>query len=117
MSSTRVGDDKNFSAKHRLISENVVKIVREHPSTISDYRKLLQYYWYYIDGLKNFVPLDELERITQPESISRAFRKLVEQGVIIMDEKTKMARINEEKKFRSHYRKKKWYSGEDNFTL
>lgn len=106
-----------FAAQHQRIRDNVIDLVRQHPSAITDYRKLLQYYWYYVDGLKVFIPLDVLEKLTQPESISRAYRKLVEEGVIIVDEKTKAARVNQERQFRQHYGRRGRRSGEDNFTM
>ena len=96
---------KEFTERHNTISDNVIWLIKKHPNAINDYRKLIQYYWYYIDGLKVFIPMNILERLTQPESIGRAYRKLVADGYIIVDEKTKFSRLREEENYRSYYRK------------
>jgi len=93
----------SFTRRHTTIAQNIVNLVKDHPAVKEDYRKLIQYYWYYVDGMKNFVPLDVLKKLTQPQSIGRAFRKLIEEGRISIPEKTKQKRWDEETKYRNHY--------------
>lgn len=69
-------DFEQFSQKRRTIKENVEWLIQKFPFTKNDYRKLLQMYWYHVDNLKRFIPFEELEKMTQPESITRAFREL-----------------------------------------
>lgn len=95
----------NFEKKHTHIRDNVKDICAKYPSTVGDYRKLVQYYWYYVDGLKNFIPLELLEKITQPESITRAFRKAIELGEIEPTDEQRLRRDDEEQRYRKYYRK------------
>ena len=96
---------ERFSQEHNTITDNIIWLVKKYPSAAGDYRKLIQYYWYYVNGLKVFIPLNILEGLTQPESIGRAFRKLVADGFIVVDDKTRKARLQEEENFRSYYRR------------
>jgi len=94
---------QEFSRKQGTISDSIIWLVKNHPDVTEDYRKLFIYYWYYLDGLNLFVPKNLLMGLTQPESIGRAFRKLVADGHIVVDEKTKRARLAEEQNFRRYY--------------
>lgn len=96
---------RKFVEKHNSIADNILKLAKEHPCVIQDYRKLVQFYWYYFDDLKVFIPLEVLEKITQPESIGRSFRKLKADGFIIEDEKTHKWRLRSEDEYRSYYRR------------
>jgi len=97
-----------FAKKQGTVSDNIIKLVKEHPTVTNDYRKLQWYYWFFIDGLVDYLPMERMMNLTQPESIGRAFRKLVEQGYIIVDEKTKKARLKEEENYRRYYGGKNW---------
>jgi len=66
-----------FEEKLKTIEENIEWLIAEHPECKDDYRLLSHYYHFYIDGLKNFVPLEKLRSLTQPESINRIFRDIV----------------------------------------
>ena len=87
-----MSEDVDFNKKHDLIIDKVKELCERHPEVIGDYRKLIQYYHYYVDGFKMFVPMEVLERLTQPESVTRAYRKLVEKGIVDPDAKVKFAR-------------------------
>jgi len=93
----------SFAKRQGTISDNIIWLAKNHPDVLSDYRKLFVYYWYYIDGLNMFVPKNILRGLSQPESIGRAYRKLVAEGYIVVDEKTKKARLQEEENFRFYY--------------
>ena len=94
---------KLFAKKHGKIRKNIIQLARQHPTVLSDYRKLVQYYWHYIDGLPIFIPLEVLEKLTNPESIGRAFRKAVELGELEVPEGVGGARGDEERKYRGYY--------------
>lgn len=96
-----------FAKQQNTIAQNIIKLIQKHPSAAYDYRKLDQYYHYYIDGLDEFIPLQKLENCTQPESINRAFRKLVEEGKIELPKEFKESRNQQEKRFRDFYGKKR----------
>lgn len=97
----------SFEKKQDTIRQKVLDLVKKHPTAITDYRKLIQYYWYYMDGLNVYVPMEKLEKLTQPESISRALRKLVEEGDVVVDPATKTMRANEQANFRKYYGRRK----------
>lgn len=97
--------DPQFAKKQATIAENVKRLAANRPEVRSDYRLLIQYYHFYIDGLNAFVPLDVLRGLTQPESITRAYRKLVEAGEIVPEPKVQAARRDQERKFKGYYRK------------
>jgi hypothetical protein len=94
----------NFVKKHRKIADNILELAKKYPAVIRDYRKLVQYYWHYIDG-GPFIPYEILTRLTQPESISRAFRKLVEEKLINVPVQTRIGRDLQEDEYRRHYRR------------
>lgn len=95
----------HFEKKHTKIRDHVKELCKKHPSVVGDYRKLVQYYWYYIDGLPNFIPLELLERLTPPESITRAFRKAIELGEVEPTDELRLRRDDEEQKYRKYYGK------------
>jgi hypothetical protein len=94
---------ENFSKRHATICENVKMLVEAHPEVKSDYRLLIQYYHYYIDGLAKYVPLTVLKQLTQPESISRAYRRLVADKAVKPDPLTNGARRREQKLYKTYY--------------
>lgn len=96
-----------FAEKQDRIKDKVIQLCREHPEAKSDYRTLLQYYWYYVDGLKAYIPREVLAMLTQPESVTRAFRKAVENGEIVLDAHEQVKRHTEEHKYREHYGRRK----------
>ena len=99
---------ESFAKRQGTIADNIIWLAKNHPSVIQDYRKLIQYYWYYIDGLKVFIPLNIIEGLTQPESVGRAFRKLKSEGYIVEDDKTKRLRLQSEENFREYYGRKNY---------
>ena len=98
---------KQFDDSQECIRDKVVKLCQAHPEAKKDYRTLLQYFWYYEDGLKQYVPKEVLAKLTQPESVTRAFRKAVEEKRIVLDEDVKKSRSEKEKQFHSYYGKKR----------
>ena len=97
---------ESFGKRQGTIADNIIWLAQKYPSVLSDYRKLIQYYWYYINNLNVFVPMNILEGLAQPESIGRAFRKLVADGVLIVDDTTKKVRLQEQQNYHDYYRRK-----------
>ena len=96
---------EDFAKKHNTIKDNLLWLCRKHPSVMVDYRRLVQYYWYYVNDLKVFIPIEQLNKLTNPESIGRAFRKLVEEGELVVPSPVLDARSEEEAKYRRYYKK------------
>jgi len=100
----------DFVKQRVTIKENVEWLIEKYPYVKNDYRKLLQMYWFHIDGLKRFIPFEELQKMTQPESITRAFREIANikrkkfaQPTEIVQE----ARAIQEQQFHTYYSDKK----------
>ena len=83
----------------------VEQVVRKHPECLDQYRALILWYWTDVDRAFKFNPLTatfsikawNLYRLTSPEAISRAFRRLVEAKVVKVREETERGRrLNEE---------------------
>lgn len=98
-----MSEDVDFNKKHDLIIDKVKELCERHPEVIGDYRKLIQYYHYYVDGFKMFVPMEVLEKLTQPESVTRAYRKLVEKGIVDPDAKVKFTRNIQRENYKKYY--------------
>lgn len=47
--------------------------------------------------------MEVLERLTQPESVTRAYRKLVEKGIVDPDAKVKFARNIQRENYKKYY--------------
>jgi hypothetical protein len=78
--------DKEFTIKKATIKRNVEWLLENYPNTRNNYNLLVQYYHFYIDGLKNFIPMEELMKMTQVESITRAFRELSSHPIFTCDD-------------------------------
>ncbi len=103
-------EQSDFVQKRSTIKENVEWLIQKFPFVKNDYRKLLQMYWWHIDGLKRFIPFEELQKMTQPESITRAFREISNirkksftQPIPIVQE----ARQIEEQNYHTYYSRKR----------
>lgn len=66
-----------FAKERETIQGNVEALLRQFPKTRSDYRILLFYYWHYVDRMISIIPTQITAKMTSPESITRAFRKVV----------------------------------------
>ena len=66
-----------FAKQRETIQANVKAILERFPECREDYRFLVNYYWYYVDGLHRFIPKEVLRSLTTPESITRSYRKVV----------------------------------------
>jgi hypothetical protein len=108
-----------FTQRQAKARNNVIKICRDHPESIGNYGKLVLWYWIDIDRLltrdnytktymTSILDLNKI-KLTSSETITRAFRKLVEDGVIVVSEKTRESRDIQQERFREHYGQKRLY--------
>ena len=83
----------------------VEQVVKKHPECLDSYRNLLIWYWHDVDGALKYDPATatfslatyNIYRLSSPEAISRAFRRLVEAKVVKVREETERGRrVNEE---------------------
>lgn len=96
----------SFDARHRRIREHVIELCKDYPQVKGDYIKLLQYYHYYYDKIGEWLSPEMLAKMTNPESIGRAYRKAVELGDITLDAGLENARRVQEKNYREYYSSK-----------
>ena len=85
---------------HNNISKNILEIVKVFPEVVTNYNALVMYYWAMYD---NATTLSTIVNCTSPESITRAFRKLVEYGLIIVPQDTKAKREAAAKNYRNDF--------------
>jgi len=64
------------------------------------YPLLYQYYLWYFCGIRWYIPWDRFKSMPSPETITRAYRKLKEKGIIVQTQKTSDSRAEEEEKYR-----------------
>jgi hypothetical protein len=74
---------------HSNISKNILELVKVFPEVKTNYNALIMYYWTMFD---NATTISTITNCTPTESITRAFRKLVEFGLIHVPEVTKAKR-------------------------
>lgn len=83
----------------------VEQIVKRHPEALDSYAALVFFYWVESDKCMKYDPKTatfsiqswNLNHLTSPEAISRAFRRLVEAKVVKVREETERGRrINED---------------------
>jgi len=90
-------------------------IVKRHPEALDQYRALILWYWCEIDGAVKYDPRTatfslatwNIYRLSSPEAITRALRRLVESKVVTINEETeRRRRLNEEEMKRYHLEQK-----------
>lgn len=74
---------------HQNIRKNLVDLVKHFPHLKENYSALVGYYWTIYD---NADTLQDFEKATPCESITRNFRELVRLGLIPMPDRVKEAR-------------------------
>lgn len=67
-----------FAKERDTLHENVKALLTRFPECRDNYAYLVNFFWYYVDGLHRFIPREVLKDLTSPESITRAYRKIVE---------------------------------------
>lgn len=81
--------------KHN-VAENVLSLVNMFPVTKENYNTLLYYYWTIFDGATS---LTSVSNLTPAESVTRAYRKLIESGFIDSPRQKK----EEKKEYKSEF--------------
>lgn len=102
--------EKAFIIKQRTIKENVESLLNKFPYLLSDYTKLVWYYWFYIDNIPDLIKQNKIiapedfKQLTKPESITRAFRQLVnEECKFLLPSHVRVGRQYQEERFRKAY--------------
>ena len=73
-----VDDDYfRFAKERETVHNNVKTILEKFPACRDNYSLLVNYYWYYIDRLHRWIPKEVLKDLTSPESVTRAYRKVI----------------------------------------
>lgn len=88
--------------KQTKVQHNVAVLVKRYPELKNNYNALVTMYWREVEKAQTF---DDLATCTKAESITRAFRKLVEGGEIQVDGKVQQMRMDLEEEFRGFYAK------------
>jgi hypothetical protein len=100
-----------FEQRQMTIQAKVVRLCKLYPELTQSYRKLIFAYWsHYNKSLVSvdmtgfmMIPIVNVEQLEDPLSISRAFRKANERGLIKVPELTQLERLEREKEFRAIY--------------
>ena len=100
----------DFPAKTDQIRSRVRRLYRGYPEIAENDNILIFRYWekyepdhMYREGSIFYIDLFNVPELTRCESIVRAMRKLVEDGIINRPPKVQEARFEEEEHYRRHY--------------
>ena len=88
------------------IKERVKWLTQKKPCVKGDYNLLIAYYFWYFHGRKFGLPFEEILKLPSSESITRAFRKLVEAGEVQPTGKMALRRASREEAMRT--RNEEW---------
>lgn len=82
--------------------KKVKELVTQFPILAENYSSstLVSYYWKYIEGAKT---VDQIAYCASPEAITRAFRRLVKSGEIILSKESKDRNSQYQEEFRLDY--------------
>lgn len=86
--------------KIKGVLKNVLELSKLFPESITNYNNLIIKYWVMYDNVKNF---DCVENATPCETITRALRKLVENGLIEIPGKVKKMKEKNREFFRTEF--------------
>jgi len=84
-------------------TQNRVKeLVTQFPSLIENYSSstLVSYYWKYVEGAKT---VEHIAHMSSPEAITRAFRRLVNKGEIVLPKHIKDRNNQYQEEFRLEF--------------
>ncbi len=94
-----------FLANFKKMRDKVYLLSKLKPSVKGSYLLLYQYYLWEFCGAKWFVKWEDFEKWPSPESVSRAFRKLVEAGKVEPTFKTRCRRSLRQQLYRENMSK------------
>jgi hypothetical protein len=93
------------AVKQHERERQVEQVVKKHPECLDSYRNLLIWYWHDVDGALKYDPATatfslatwNISRLSSPEAITRALRRLIEAKVVAIRAETERGRrLNEE---------------------
>ena len=107
----------DFVERRHTVKANVILLLQKFPCTRDDYRKLVWFYWWYIDGIKKimkpngFIPIEKFPKLTPPESITRAYREVMNdplkrEAILRVSPEVKIIREMEEEAYHKYYSRK-----------
>jgi hypothetical protein len=85
---------------HKNLGKNILELAKVFPDVKSSYSKLVMYYWTFFEDCNS---MGSIQYCTSPESITRAFRKLVENGLILVPAETKANREAAAKNYKNDF--------------
>jgi hypothetical protein len=85
------------------IQDNILWLVNRYPKVKDNYNLLVTSYWYVFEDAKTF---QDTEKCTSAESITRAFRKLVSEGLVTLNKDVEQMRNEREVEYRDKYKRK-----------
>lgn len=92
--------DVELTKPLKKIYDRVIDLTHKYPEVKGDYNLLVTRYQWYYHGRQFGISFDQLLRLESPESITRAFRKAVENGAIQPTGKIKARRAQRERAIR-----------------
>jgi hypothetical protein len=103
-----------FQDKYDKVLDRVISIMREHPETRNFDWQLVLFYWAKMGMIKIIVPMDQLNKITPIESITRQKRKAIEKAKngdenlkwLLKDKDNLEIREDHENKYHDYYQSK-----------
>lgn len=101
-------------SRQHLRERQVEQVVKKHPECLDSYRNLLIWYWVEVDKAIKYDPHTatfslatwNIYRLSSPEAISRALRRLIESKRIVIDKENRVWRDREERHYREAHSRK-----------
>jgi len=95
------------SEEIRTVKQVVLQVCSKYPSALESYTKLVWYVWREMAPRKlPFIPFPVFRKLPPPETITRCFRKLVEEGKIVLPPEVAKRRAKREKAFKRYFSRK-----------
>ena len=79
ISSTELKETKGFAKRFPKVKARVLSILKHDNYARRNYLWLCMNYWVKCGQIKIVVPLDKFNQVNSPETITRAFRKIMEE--------------------------------------
>jgi hypothetical protein len=100
---------QQFTSDRLTVKQKVYRLVQRFPYLKDDYNKLILWFWRYYDNSEKIfnsngmAEFNKIHTLTPAESITRAFRELVENGRIKLEFNTADVRSEFEIKYHHYY--------------
>ena len=94
-----------FAKQRETLQKNIQDLLERFPDCREHYSSLVNFYWYYIDGLHRWIPREVLRDLTSPESITRTYRQVIKEiPRLAPTPKTQRARDEQLERMSKYYR-------------